>query len=145
MAERFVASGLARICTEPFGDPADPAILLIMGQMASMLWWPEAFCERLAAAGRRVLRYDHRDTGRSTTYEPGQPAYSGAELVADAVAVLDGYDLDAANLVGLSMGGALAQHVALGHPERVTSLTLIDTTRVDEWDGSLPGPTASYL
>ncbi len=139
-----MAAGDARICTESFGDPGDPAILLIMGQGASMLWWRDAFCERLARAGRFVLRYDHRDTGRSTSYEPGRPGYSGAELVSDAVAVLDGYGIERAHVVGLSMGGALAQLVALGQPERVASLTLIDTTRVDEWDDALPGPAPAY-
>jgi pimeloyl-ACP methyl ester carboxylesterase len=144
VAERFVAAGDARICTEAFGDPGDPAILLIMGQGGSMLWWREAFCERLAGAGRFVLRYDHRDTGRSTSYEPGRPGYTGAELVSDAVAVLDGYGIERAHVVGLSMGGALAQLVALGHPDRTASLTVIDTTRVDEWDDSLPGPAPAY-
>jgi pimeloyl-ACP methyl ester carboxylesterase len=144
MAERFVPAGDAQICTESFGDPGDPAILLIMGQGASMLWWREAFCEQLARAGRFVLRYDHRDTGRSTSYEPGRPGYSGAELASDAVAVLDGYGIERAHVVGLSMGGALAQLLALGRPWRLASLTLIDTTRVDDWDDSLPGPAPAY-
>ncbi|RUW83598.1 alpha/beta hydrolase, partial [Mesorhizobium sp. M8A.F.Ca.ET.059.01.1.1] len=56
------------IISETFGDPADPALLLIMGAMASMLWWPEAFCRKLADAGLYVIRYDNRDTGRSTKY-----------------------------------------------------------------------------
>jgi pimeloyl-ACP methyl ester carboxylesterase len=144
VTERFVPAGEARICTESFGDPSDPAILLIMGQGASMLWWRDAFCVQLAGAGRFVVRYDHRDTGRSTASEPGRPGYTGAELVSDAVAVLDGYDLDRAHIVGLSMGGALAQLVVLGHPERAASLTVIDSTRVDEWDDSLPGSAPAY-
>ena len=72
------------LCTEPFGDPADSPILLVAGVGSSMLWWDEAFCATLAAAGRFVLRYDHRDTGRSVSYEPGRPGYTGADLVADA-------------------------------------------------------------
>jgi pimeloyl-ACP methyl ester carboxylesterase len=60
------------LCTEPFGDPADPPILLVMGIGGSMLWWEEGFCRMLADGRRFVIRYDHRDTGRSVTYEPGQ-------------------------------------------------------------------------
>ena len=68
------------LCTEAFGDPADPPILLAMGIGASMLWWEEGFCRMLADGGRFVIRYDHRDTGRSVTYEPGHPEYTGADL-----------------------------------------------------------------
>jgi pimeloyl-ACP methyl ester carboxylesterase len=144
VTERFVPTGDARICTESFGDPSDPAILLIMGQGGSMLWWRDAFCRRLADAGRFVLRFDHRDSGRSTSYEPGRPGYTGADMVSDAIAVLDGYAIERAHLVGLSMGGAFAQLAALGHPDRTASLTVIDSTRVDEWDDSLPGPAPAY-
>src|SRR3954454_4016983 len=101
------------LCTEPFGDPGDPPILLVMGISASMLWWEEGFCRRLAAGGRFVIRYDHRDTGRSVTYEPGRPRYTGADLVADAAGVLDAHHIAAAHVVGVSMGGALAQLLAL--------------------------------
>jgi pimeloyl-ACP methyl ester carboxylesterase len=84
--------------------PTHP-ILLIMGIGASMLWWEEDFCWMLAGAGRFVIRYDHRDTGRSVTYEPGRPEYTGADLTADAVGVLDGFGIPAAHLVGVSAGG----------------------------------------
>jgi pimeloyl-ACP methyl ester carboxylesterase len=142
---KAIASGDAEICTEAFGDPTDPAVLLIMGQMASMLWWPEEFCERLAGAGRFVIRYDNRDTGRSTTYEPGKPPYTPQDFVDDAVAVLDGYGIERAHLVGMSMGGAIAQLVALEHPARVASVTAISTTQVGQPTTELPGPTAEYL
>ena len=72
-----------------------------------MLWWEDGFCRLLAEHGRFVIRYDHRDTGKSTTYEPGRPGYTGADLLADAIGVLDGYDLPAAHVVGVSAGGAL--------------------------------------
>src|SRR5215218_8712898 len=110
------ANGVA-LCTEPFGDPAAPPILLVMGLGASMLWWDEGFCRLLADGGRFVIRYDHRDTGRSTTYEPGRPGYGGADLEADAVGVLDAYGLRAAHVVGVSAGGAMAQLLALNEPE----------------------------
>src|SRR5918992_1099869 len=83
--ERPIDSGRARLCTEAFGGPGDPAILLIMGLMASMLWWPEAFCRRLARAGRFVIRYDNRDTGRSTSYEQGKPGYTMDDLALEDV------------------------------------------------------------
>jgi pimeloyl-ACP methyl ester carboxylesterase len=116
------------LCAETFGDPSAPPLLLIMGSGASMDWWEEDFCERLAAGGRFVVRYDHRDTGQSVTYPPGKPDYTGDDLMADAVGVLDALGLASAHVVGMSMGGALAQLVALDHPDRVASLTLISTS-----------------
>ena len=104
----------------------------------SMLWWTEGSAGRSPDAGRFVIRYDHRDTGRSTTYEPGRPGYTGADLVADAVGVLDGYGLPAAHLVGVSAGGALAQLLALDVPGRVLSLALISTSPADPGDRDLP-------
>ena len=71
MAERVVEANGVELCSEPFGDPADPPVLLIMGIGGSMLWWEEGFCRMLAEGGRFVMRYDHRDTGRSTTYRVG--------------------------------------------------------------------------
>src|SRR2546422_5126387 len=73
--------------TENFGDPSDPTILLIMGAMASAVWWPEDFCRQLADRGRYVIRYDHRDTGRSVSYAPGQIEHSVEDLADDAVGV----------------------------------------------------------
>ena len=138
MAERMVeASGLA-LCTEPFGDPDDPPVLLVMGSGGSMLWWEEDFCRMLAHGGRYVIRYDHRDTGRSVSYEPGRPGYTGDDLVGDAAGVLDGYGIAAAHLVGVSMGGALAQLCALDFPDRVASLVLISTSRAVPGGRPLP-------
>ncbi len=145
MTQRLIASHGAEICTEAFGEPSDPPMLLIMGQMASMLWWPAAFCERLASAGSFVLRYDHRDTGRSTAYEPGAATYTPDDLVADAMAILDGYDIERAHVVGMSMGGVIAQLVVLDHPARVASVTAISTTKVGAPDHSLPEPDAAYM
>ena len=99
-----------------------------MGLGASMLWWDEGFCRMLADRGRLVIRYDHRDTGRSATCAPGHPEYSGADLVADAAGVLDAYGIPAAHVVGVSAGGALAQLLALDFPDRVLSLVLISTS-----------------
>jgi pimeloyl-ACP methyl ester carboxylesterase len=90
--------------------------------------WPPALCERIAVAGRYVVRYDLRDIGQSTTYGAGRAAYTQAELVADAIAILDHLQIRQGHLVGMSMGGALAQLVAAGHPDRVGTLTLIATS-----------------
>lgn len=144
MVERMIETGGIELCTEPFGDPGDPPILLIMGIGASMLWWEEDFCRMLAEGGRFVLRYDHRDTGRSVTYEPGRPEYTGGDLVADAVGVLDAYDIPAAHIVGVSAGGALAQLFALDFPERVLSLVLISTSPGLPGDRVLPPPTEEF-
>jgi pimeloyl-ACP methyl ester carboxylesterase len=133
-----------QLCTEPFGEPTDPPILLVMGLGASMLWWDEGFCRMLADGGRYVIRYDHRDTGRSATYEPGHPDYTGADLVADAAGVLDAYGISAAHLVGVSAGGAFAQLLAQDVPDHVLSLVLISTSPATPGDRDLPPPAESF-
>jgi pimeloyl-ACP methyl ester carboxylesterase len=125
---QIIEANGVNLCAETFGDRTDPGILLIMGSGASMDWWEDEFCERLATGPRFVIRYDHRDTGQSVSYEPGAPRYTSGDLVADTVGLLDAFGLAAAHLVGMSMGGALAQLVALDHPDRVVSLTLISTS-----------------
>ena len=133
VAERMIEVDGVELCTEAFGDPADPPILLIAGGGGSMLWWEEGFCRMLAEGGRFVIRYDHRDTGRSVTYPAGHPEYTGDDLVDDAARVLDAYGIAAAHLVGVSMGAALAQVFALDFHDRVLSLALISTS------SALPG------
>ena len=144
MAERMIEANGVALCAESFGRPADPPILLIMGIGASMLWWEEGFCRLLAEGGRFVIRYDHRDTGRSVTYEPGRPDYTGADLIADSVGVLDAHGMPAANVVGVSAGGAFAQLLALDYPERVLSLVLISTSPATPGERGLPSATERY-
>ena len=134
--ERIVAVNGADLCVQTFG-PGDAApLLLIAGMASSMLYWHNEFCERLAAGPGFVIRYDHRDTGRSVTTPPGRPDYSSADLLADAIGILDAFGIDRAHLVGLSMGGGLAQCAALDHAERVASLTLLSTSPI----GPVGGP-----
>jgi pimeloyl-ACP methyl ester carboxylesterase len=132
----MVQANGVELCVETFGDRADPALLLIGGTASSMDWWEDDLCLRLAAGARFVIRYDLRDTGRSVTNEPGAPPYTGADLVADAVGILDSLGVDSAHLVGVSMGGGLAQWLAVAHPEKVASLTLVSTS--PGWGADLP-------
>jgi pimeloyl-ACP methyl ester carboxylesterase len=125
MGEKMIQANGVVLCTESFGNPTDPTLLLNAGACLSMVWWHQEFCRKLAEAGRYVIRYDYRDTGCSITYEPGQIGYSWDDLTDDAVGVLDVYGVDRAHLVGLSMGGQITQLVALKYPERVITMTLM--------------------
>jgi pimeloyl-ACP methyl ester carboxylesterase len=129
-----------QLWSEEFGDATDQPILLIMGSMSQGILWPDEFVGRLAAGGRRVIRYDHRDTGRSVSYPPGAPGYTGDDLLADAAGLLGALGVARAHVVGMSMGGALAQLLALDHADRVASLTLIATSPGTGDD--LPGMSA---
>lgn len=123
---------------ETFGDPKAAPLLLIMGLGAQMLSWDEDFCAGLAARGFYVIRYDNRDSGLSTKLESAgeadvlgafggnaKPAYSLDDLADDAAGLLDGLGISAAHIVGASMGGFIAQLVAINHPDRALSLTSI--------------------
>ncbi|GLQ53890.1 alpha/beta fold hydrolase [Devosia nitrariae] len=145
MNERVIRADGVEIATQSFGDPAQPPILLIMGGMASMLWWPEEFCRRLAAQGRFVIRYDQRDSGLSTKYPPGRPGYGYDDAVDDVFRVLDGYAITAAHVAGFSQGGMVGQGAAVKHPERVLSLTAISTSPIGMDWSSLPQSGKAWL
>lgn len=113
--------------TECFGNPDNPAILLIMGAASSMIWWETPFCQLLADQGFFVIRYDNRDTGKSTSYPPGKPEYTFEDLADDAIRVLDSYTIEKAVIMGMSMGGMLTQMIALRHPERVRGIVLLSS------------------
>ncbi|GGQ08410.1 alpha/beta fold hydrolase [Streptomyces roseolilacinus] len=117
---------------ESFGDDDAPLVLLAGG--TTMLSWPDALCERLAAGGRRVVRYDLRDNGESTTADPEAPAYTLRDLAADAAALAGALGGGPAHLAGIGVGGMVAQVAALDHPGAFSALTLVGTRPV------APGP-----
>jgi pimeloyl-ACP methyl ester carboxylesterase len=139
MQQQLEANGV-NLCAETFGDHSHPALLLVGGATASMDGWRTEFCRRLAASGRHVIRYDHRDTGQSAHSKPGAPDYTGPDLVADLAGVLDALGIESAHIAGISMGGGLGQALALDHPERVVSLTLMSTSPGGD---DLPRPTGA--
>lgn len=126
--ERIIKINKIEICTEAIGNPSNPPIILIMGATASMIWWDNEFVKNLANRGFYVIRYDNRDTGKSSSFEPGIPPYTILDLVDDTIAVIDNYGLKNAHFIGMSMGGMVAQLAAIRYPDRVKSLTLISTS-----------------
>ena len=117
---------------ESFGDDGAPLVLLAGG--TTMLSWPDSLCERLAAGGRHVVRYDLRDSGESTTADPDAPAYTLRDLAADAATIVDILGGRPAHLAGIGVSGMVAQVAALEHPRAFSALTLVGTRAV------APGP-----
>ncbi|MEU0715841.1 alpha/beta hydrolase [Streptomyces lavendulocolor] len=122
---------------EAFGDDGAPLVLLAGG--TTMLSWPDALCERLAAGGRRVVRYDLRDSGESTTTDPESPSYTLRDLAADAAALAAVLGGGPVHLAGIGVGGMVAQVAALDHPGAFSALTLVGTRPV------APGPPDADL
>jgi pimeloyl-ACP methyl ester carboxylesterase len=141
MSEQFADLGRVTLCYETFGDPADPAMLLIMGLGTQMIAWRDDFCRQLVDQGFFVIRFDNRDSGRSSSMK-GRPAtlrqlvtkrvkappYTLGEMADDAIGLLDHLGIEKAHVVGASMGGMIAQHIAMRYPARVLSLTSIMAT-----------------
>ena len=142
--ERLFTINGASSCVQAQGDSGNPTVLLVGAPVWS---WPDGLCERLVAGGRRVIRYDVRDTGRSESYPPGEPGYSLADLVDDAVGVLDATSTETAHVAGISTGGWIAQLLALDHPERVTTLTLVNSrpNPPGPVDADLPGHAEALM
>lgn len=128
MSEQLFKGNGIELCAETFGNPEHPAILLIMGAQASMVWWERDFCQRLAAKGRYIIRFDNRDVGRSAISEPGNPEYTFEDMADDAIHILDHFGIERAHVAGISMGGMLTQILALRHPERVVTVSLLSTS-----------------
>lgn len=118
-------NGAVQLAYEAFGRPGGRPLLLINGLDGQMIGWPDGFCTALADTGFDVVRYDLRDQGLSTHFTGKRRAYTVTDMIDDMMAVLDARQWASANLVGISMGGGLAQFAALQHPERVRTLTLI--------------------
>src|SRR6185369_15700161 len=127
--------GELEIAYETFGDPSDPAALLVMGLGTQMIAWPDELCEDIAATGRYVVRFDNRDVGLSTHLDhlpapaPGRvllrrekAPYSIGDMARDTIGLMDALGFDTVDLVGASMGGFIAQSVAIQAPERLRSL-----------------------
>jgi pimeloyl-ACP methyl ester carboxylesterase len=156
---RARANGI-ELCWDSFGDAEAPPMLLVMGLAAQMIAWPDAFCERLAERGFRVIRFDNRDIGLSTRFDAagvpdigaalaaalqGKPVdapYRLSDMAADAFGLLDALGIARAHIVGASMGGAIAQTMAIDRPERLLTLTSIMATTGAP---GLPPPTQEAM
>lgn len=156
--ERRARLGNIEVCYETFGERSQPALLLVMGLNSQMVLWEDEFCEKLADRGFWVVRYDNRDCGRSTILRdapipkrwqllvrhPRCATYSLDDMADDAVGLLDELGVEQAHVVGASMGGMIAQCLAIGHPERVRSLVSIMSTTGNRRVGR-PSPSVVSL
>jgi len=138
----FVAANGIKLCYDAFGNPANPPLLLISGLGMQLIGWDDEVCTLLAQHGYWVIRYDNRDVGLSTKFEVAGmpnllPALQGGaidapyllkDMAADAVGLLDALGINSAHVLGASMGGMIAQTVAIHYPERVRTLTSIMST-----------------
>ena len=109
---------------ETFGDPSRPAVLLISGLGSQLLGWTDGLCEEISAHGFHVIRFDNRDVGLSTKLE-GAPGYTLSDMAADAAGLLEALGIEVAHIVGASMGGMIAQLVAIEHPARTLTVTIV--------------------
>jgi pimeloyl-ACP methyl ester carboxylesterase len=156
----FASANGLRLCYETFGDRSNPPMILIMGLAAQMIVWDDQFCALLAARGFWVIRFDNRDIGESTRFPNARTPrlaelmlaqatglrfrtpYTLRDMAADTVGLLDALGVRRAHVVGASMGGAIAQEIAIAYPERVRSLTAI---MASSGDPKLPGPQPKAL
>lgn len=145
MTDQFLQANGLKLCYDEFGEPGNPAMLLIMGLGTQMIAWTEEFCQKLADQGYRVVRFDNRDVGLSEKIEADPPSmlsllgnrlfkrpistpYTLNDMAADAIGVLDALEISKAHIIGASMGGMIAQIIAAKYPERTLSLTSIMST-----------------
>jgi pimeloyl-ACP methyl ester carboxylesterase len=149
MSEQFATVGDVSLSYETFGDPQDPPVLLVMGLATQMIAWPDDFCREIADQGYLVVRFDNRDIGRSTRFDHvppprpvelltrriRRPAYTLETMADDTAGLLDALGLESGHVVGVSMGGMIAQMMAARHPGRVRSLVSIMSTTGNRWKG----------
>ncbi|WP_169947434.1 alpha/beta fold hydrolase [Microbispora sp. H11081] len=151
---------MPKIWSEEFGAAADAPIVLVMGSMSQGVLWPDEFVGRLVAGGRRVIRFDHRDTGMSDVVDFSENPYTWDDITDDVLRVMDAHGLDSAHLVGHSAGGLLGQLIAVRRPERVRTLTVIASSPLGGGEGAvlmralmgdpqpedgLPAPTPEFV
>jgi pimeloyl-ACP methyl ester carboxylesterase len=160
----FVRANGIELCYDTFGDPANPPLILIMGLAAQMVVWDDEFLRMLAAKGVWVIRFDNRDIGLSTKFPQARTPsvaemlltqvtrikfrvpYTLRDMAADTVGLMDALDLPAAHVAGISMGGAIAQEIAIGFPRRMRSLTsMMATTGDPKLPRATPQATAMLL
>ncbi len=138
MTDKIIQHQDISLFTQSFGNRSHPAVVLIAGATVSMLFWDSEFCQKLADKGLFVIRYDFRDTGQSTSVPEGEANYDIVDFTEDLLAIIDAYKIPAAHLVGISLGGMIAQIAAIKYPERVKSLCLFSTM---PWgDSDIPVP-----
>src|SRR5215208_6677676 len=149
MAEQTCRVGDVDIAYETFGDPSKPALLLVMGLATQMIAWQDDFCAQLADRGFHVIRFDNRDVGRSSAMRDIRvptlrqlalrskkaAGYTLEDMAGDAVGLLDHLGIERAHVVGASMGGMIAQTIAIEHPDRVLSLCSIMSNTGARWTG----------
>lgn len=158
--EAVVHANGINLCWDSFGDPSDPAVILIMGMGAQMIGWDDEFCALLASRGFRVVRFDNRDVGKSTwLHSAGLPNVTSAmtrawlrwpvsapyllsDMAADVVGLMDALHIQRAHVVGASMGATIAQVMAIRHPERMLSMTSIMSTTGNP---GLPQPSTAAV
>jgi pimeloyl-ACP methyl ester carboxylesterase len=147
--ERMAPANGIELCYQEMGDADGEPLLLVMGLATQMLAWDEGFCDLLAERGFRVVRFDNRDIGRSTRLDSaGVPRrldmiagrrssapYLLPDMAADTVGLMDHLGIDCAHVVGASMGGMIAQTLAIEHSERVRSLVSIMSNTGSRWTG----------
>jgi len=157
--EQLVTANNIHINYDSFGDKSHPAIVLIMGLATQMIYWDEQFCKLLASQGFWVIRFDNRDNGKSTWLDSNPPptslalltnavfkrpigaTYLLSDMMNDTVGLLDALHLESAHIVGASMGGMIAQEIAIHHPHRVKTLTSIMSTTGNR---KLPKPSTAF-
>jgi pimeloyl-ACP methyl ester carboxylesterase len=154
MAERVVRANGIEIWAEDFGEPRNPAVLLVMGAGGQGILWPDELCAALVSAGHYVIRYDNRDTGQSTCVEFAKAPYTLSDMARDAVGVLDAFGVERAHVMGASMGGMIAQTLGIEHAGRLRSLTSIMSSpggagimqaMLGGGDARLPGPAPKVM
>jgi len=159
MEQTTTANGI-ELCFETFGDASNPAVLFVMGLGGQMIAWPQAYMDAVAAAGYFAIRYDNRDVGLSQKFDAaGAPdfealvaelfagnkpatAYDLSDMAADGIGLLDRLSIERAHVIGVSMGGMIAQQMAIDSRERLFSMVSIMSSTGDP---SLPPPTAEAM